>query len=231
VLALKALACSMSYSRARPGLPKGLMVAGAAAIALHVLCTLALGRTGWAGTGAPLRLTTAVRGGSEATSLPLGIPGLHVRLESLPTTTAPNSVQPSTMDGGQSPDGAHLTSVDDAAKALNAIAPAAGGAASLASAYLSVDEVDRAPTPDTGWVLDEAAIERVGRARMRLRLWVSERGRIDRVALLHAEPAGAWVEQAIQPLADTRMRPAERDGRAVAAAIVVELSADLETLR
>jgi hypothetical protein len=51
------------------------------------------------------------------------------------------------------------------------------------------------------------------------------------VAVLHAEPPGEWVDQALQPLPSTRMRPAERDGRPVASTTVVELTANLETMR
>lgn len=109
--------------------------------------------------------------------------------------------------------------------------PAAGGVATLASNYLPVEQLDRGPAPEPGWILDEAALEQVGRAHMRLRLWVSETGRIDRVAVLHAEPPGDWVDHALRPLPSTPMRPAERDGRAVASTTVVELTANLETMR
>lgn len=221
----------MSITSARPVLPKSLMLAGVATVALHVLCAVALGRAGWAGQGWSSRLVTAVRGGSDVAASPVGAAGLHVRLAHVASPIAPTSELSSTMVGGTLPDSAQRTGVDEAENLLNATAPAAGGSASLATSYLSAEEVDRGPTPEPGWVLDEAALERVGPAHMRLRLWVSERGRIDRVALIHAEPAGAWVERVIRPLADTRMLPAERHGQPVASIIVVELRADLETMR
>ena len=221
----------MSIAHVRPVLPKGLLRAGAAAILLHVLVTVALGHAGWAGSGLPSRLATAVRGGEERAAATKGDSGLHVRLASAPTLAVPTSEQHLTTVDAPLPEGAQRASDDDVANVLNTTAPAAGGAASLASTYLPAEELDRVPSPEPGWVLDEATLERVGRAHMWLRLWVSELGRIDRVVLIQAEPAGAWAEQAIRPLADTRMRPAERGGRPVPSTIVVELTADLESMR
>lgn len=66
---------------------------------------------------------------------------------------------------------------------------------------------------------------------MVLRLWVSAQGHIDHVAVLRAEPGGVWVDRAIRSLPETRMRPGERAGKAVASTLVVELFADLETFR
>lgn len=103
--------------------------------------------------------------------------------------------------------------------------------ATLAERYVQADQLDRAPSPEPGWILDEDAFSEVGSARMVLRLWVSAQGHIDRVDVLRAEPAGAWVDRAIRPLPETRMRPGERAGQAVASSIVVELFADLETFR
>lgn len=221
----------MSIAHARPVVPKGLMLASAAAILLHVLLTMALGHGGWAHSGSHSRLVTAVRGGAELVAPAEGDSGLHVRLARATTPVVPGPDQPLATVDDSLPDGAQRAGDDEVANVWNATAPAAGGAVSLASTYLPAEELDQAPTPEPGWVLDEAALERVGRARMWLRLWVSELGRIDRVALIHAEPAGAWAEQAIAPLPDTRMQPAERHGRPVAATIVVELTADLESMR
>lgn len=220
----------MSIASARPVLPKGLMLAGVAAVALHVLCTWALGRAGWTGSGASSRLATAVHGVSQAVAPPLGASGLRVRLTSVAPPMALTSYLSEAMDARPRSDAAQGAVVDAAEETVNATETATAGPASLASAYLPAEEVDRGPTPEPGWVLDEAALERVGAAHVRLRLWVSERGRIDRVVLIHAEPPGAWVERAIRPLADTRMLPAERQGRPVASTIVVELTADLETM-
>lgn len=220
----------MSIKPARPVLPKGLMLAVAAAAALHALGTVALSGVGWAGKDAPSRLASA-HGHAGATASSSGVSGLRVRLTSEIALIASASEGASVIEGGASPEVLQRTDANDAQRLLSEAGPAAGGSAALASTYLSADEVDRGPVPEPGWILDESAFERVGQAHMRLRLWVSERGRIDRVALIHAEPPGEWVERAIRPLPDTRMQPAERHGRPVAATIVVELSADLETMR
>lgn len=206
------------------------MLAGAAAVALHALGTVALSGVGWAGKEVPSRLAPA-HGQAGATASSSGVSGLHVRLASEVVPMAAVAKGASVIEGGASPEVLQRTDANDAQHLLSKAGPPAGGSAALASTYLSADEVDRGPVPEPGWILDEGAFERVGQAHMRLRLWVSERGRIDRVALIHAEPPGEWVERAIRPLPDTRMQPAERHGRPVAATIVVELSADLEAMR
>lgn len=119
----------------------------------------------------------------------------------------------------------------DGAPVQQAIVELTPDLAELAVRYLPADQLDHAPSPEPGWILDEDAFSEVGAARMVLRLWVSAQGRIDRVAVLHAEPGGPWVDRAILPLPETRMRPGERAGQAVASTVVVELLADLETIR
>lgn len=194
------------------------MVAAAAAVALHALATLWLSGGGWAGSGesAP---ALAQRGGASPSTTH---GGLRVRLASSVVATSTNASEASGSNQA-------LAAVD-----LDRIAsepPAAGGETPFASTYVPAEELDQGPAPEPGWILDEAALEQVGRASLRLRLWVSEKGRIDRVAVLHAEPPGDWVDHALRPLPSTPMRPAERDGRAVASTTVVELTANLETMR
>lgn len=109
-------------------------------------------------------------------------------------------------------------------------APTTGGAA-LSARYLPTEELDQAPAPEPGWLLDESAFDGIARARLVLRLWVSQRGRIDRAELVRAEPAGAWAEQAIRPLPSTRMLPGWIKGQPVASVIVVEIAADDEGFR
>ena len=217
----------MLQAPGRPLLPKGVVVAGLAAVVLHVFGALALSGAGWAGHGKPSRLASGHGGMGEPGSRGAAT-GLQVRLAGAPHPMPELSVP---LEEEASSVSLEPSAIDDAPRLLSESAPAAGGQAAFASTYLSADEVDQGPVPELGWILDESALEQVGRARMRLRLWVSENGRIDRISVIHAEPAGDWVERAIRPLPDTRMRPAERDARPVASTIVVELSSDLETMR
>lgn len=210
----------MPLMSGRSHLPRDVMAAACAAIALHGLASWVLGATGWVGRGpASTPVGTVAATGA----------GLQVRLT--------GGVQPLASQAASSLEREAAVKkqdeavVDAAQRLLSLAPPAAGGAALLASTYLSADELDQGPVPEPGWILDEAVLGQVGRARMRLRLWVSEHGHIDRVEVVQAEPPGDWVEQAIRPLPGTRMRPAQRDGAAVAASIVVELAADLETMR
>lgn len=114
---------------------------------------------------------------------------------------------------------------------MNGAPPAAGGGAHLASSYLSAESVDQGPQPETGWAIDESVLPAVPRVRLLVRLWVSSQGHIDRLTLLQAEPAGAWADRAMESLAETQMIPAQRGEEPVAASTVVEIIADLETLR
>lgn len=225
-----AIACTMSIAPARPVVPKSLVLAGVVTVALHALGTVVLSGVGWGGRDAPSRLALA-HGHVGVAASSSGAAGVHVRLASEVAPMASASEDASVIEGGSSPEVPHRTDANGARLLLSEAKPPTDGSAAFASTYLSADEVDRGPFPEPGWILDESAFERVGQAHMRLRLWVSERGRIDRVALIHAEPPGEWVERALRPLPDTRMQPAQHNGRPVAATIVIELSADLESMR
>lgn len=218
----------MLSAAGRPSVPRGVVVAVVVALALHVLGTLALSGSGWVGRTGASRLASG-QGSLIESDAVAHASSLRVRLASAPARNAA-APSPANNEGAPSEPGA-LPGGDAAQQLLNQAPPAAGGSAAFASTYLPADEVDQGPVPEPGWILDEGALEQVGRARMRLRLWVSDGGRIDRVAVLHAEPSGAWVDRAIAPLPDTRMRPAERGGRPVPSTIVVELTADLESMR
>jgi len=210
--------------------PRGVVVAGLAALALHAVGAFLVSGPGWVGRGDSLG-AGSTHTGSRAGDSGRSHPSLQVRLASQ-TPATPAEAQLPSDDPVAAP--TDETAVETAQGWLMQAPPAAGGAtstATLAFTYLTADEVDQGPAPEPGWILDEGALAEIGRARLRLQLWVSESGHIDRVAVIQSDPPGPWVERAIQPLPQTRMRPAERDGRAVAATIVVELSADLETLR
>lgn len=116
--------------------------------------------------------------------------------------------------------------------------PAAGHAAAapagqqgVAANYLPAEVLSDSPRPDPGWLLDEEVLASVRQARLTMRVWVSAEGRIDRVALLSAEPAGDWAERAVQRLPDTPMLPGLKDGRAVPSTLVVEIASEIERFR
>lgn len=112
-----------------------------------------------------------------------------------------------------------------------AAGPAAAGHQGVATTYLPAESLSDSPRPDPGWLLDEEALASVRQARLTMRLWVSAEGRIDRVALLSAEPAGDWAERAVQRLPDTPMLPGLKDGRAVPSTLVVEIASEIERFR
>lgn len=211
-----------------PAIPRGLWLAGVAALVLHGVGTWAIGGSGWAGRG------DAPQGGpvdGRQMSHHRSVPGtaLQVRLQGTrgQEPVAPWVSQASARPSPPTP-AQHLASMG---ANLDQAPPAAGGDASLATSYLPAESVDQGPAPDLGWLIDEAALPQVPRVRLLLRLWVSEHGRIDRVMLMEADPPGPWADRVIEPLPDTLMRPAQRGGKAVPATAVVEITADLESMR
>lgn len=191
---------------------QGLVLATVLTVALHGLGALALSPSGWGGGGEP----SASAGASQLDR------GLRVRLAAradLPEQAG--SLEPVELaDPAESPVASPTEPTDSLARL------SAGGA--LAARYLSDADVDQGPAPESGWALDEAVLPPATPVRLVLRLWVSEQGRIDRVQLVQAEPAGDWAGRAAQALASTPMRPALRDGQAVAASAVVEITAEAE---
>lgn len=106
-----------------------------------------------------------------------------------------------------------------------------GGAAWLSTQYLEGNQLDRSPQPVHGWWLDEATLLAAGRTHLTLKLWVSASGVVDRVEVVRAEPPGDWVVGALRSLPMTPMAPGMKEGRPVAATIVVELQTENEQLR
>lgn len=104
----------------------------------------------------------------------------------------------------------------------------ASGVALLNSLYVSANELDQGPEPQPGWVLDESVFPAGREARLLVRVWVAADGRIDQVALVHADPPGEWASRAIEPMMETRMSAPLQAGRAVAAVLVVEIAAQDE---
>lgn len=194
------------------------------AVALHGFGTWLLGAGGW-----PKRTSGAVVDAHEGPVEARASRVLRVRLSlaESPALDAPGAgpLRPEApIDRAQQP-------ASDGPVDSVVVAQLTPDQATLAERYVQADQLDLAPSPEPGWILDEDAFSEVGSARMVLRLWVSAQGHIDRVDVLRAEPGGGWVDRAIRPLPETRMRPGERAGHAVASSIVVELVADLETFR
>jgi len=105
------------------------------------------------------------------------------------------------------------------------------GQRGVAAHYVPAEDLSDSPRPDSGWLLDEDALASVRQARLTMRVWVSAEGRIDRVALLSAEPSGDWVERAVQHLPATPMLPGMKEGRPVPSTVVVEISSEIERFR
>lgn len=99
------------------------------------------------------------------------------------------------------------------------------------TAFRAADELDEAPTPETGWWLDEAWLQQQGRTRLTIALWVSAQGRIVQWRLLHAEPPGDWTTIALARLSETPMRPGQWRGQPQAAHLVIEIASDDESYR
>lgn len=107
----------------------------------------------------------------------------------------------------------------------------AGANAWLASRYLDASELDQAPRPVADWFLDEESFQDLPQALVHLRLRVSAEGRIDHVEVMRAEPPGEWVLAALRSLHQTPMKAGLRDGKPVAATLMVELFTDNERVR
>jgi hypothetical protein len=102
--------------------------------------------------------------------------------------------------------------------------PSAAVPHTLPSLYWPAEALERSPQPQRDWIVDEAVLEREHRARVVLRLWVSELGRIDRFEVLQSEPQGQWPNEALRSLADTPMEPGVRHGQPVQSTVVVEIA-------
>lgn len=198
---------------------RALGVAALAAAGLHLL--------GWA----CLR-DAGLTGVLDSTPAPPVAQGLRVRLASPSdpiTQIAPIAAvvenAPAAPSGAPTPSEAAPSS-EPATQAAPAVSTASRH--TRANPYWPADDLERSPQPELSWVVDESELERVRHARVLLKLWVSELGRIDRVEVLQAEPAGDWPSRALRFLADTRMLPGLREGQAVNATVVVEIAAEVD---
>lgn len=198
---------------------RALGVAALAAAGLHLL--------GWA----CLR-DAGLTGVLDSMPAPPVAQGLRVRLASSSAPIAPTASMTAVVENAPAaPTGSPSPSeTAPSAELATQAAPAVSTASphTRASPYWPSDALERSPQPELGWVVDESELERVRHARVLIKLWVSELGRIDCVEVLQAEPAGDWPSRALRFLADTRMLPGVREGQAVNATVVVEIAAEVE---
>lgn len=153
----------------------------------------------------------------------------------VPATRAPAGTGPS----APSSDGPVMveSGMDEALRAVSANERAAAGNAQdpfaiNPDAYLPADALETQPQLAGPWQLNESAVPpRTSGApttlTIAMRLWVSAQGHIDAVQVLSAEPAVPWLESLLQDIAQTPLRPATEQGRAVASSWLVEWQLDL----
>lgn len=209
--------------------PRALWVAVVLAVGAHVVLWASM-RAGWSGkAGHVLDHPIAPVGGAATAAASGARPGpaaIRLRLTSL---TVPSVDALATLPSPQPQPQPQPPPVSLAAP------PTAmsddGARAGAVAAYWPSDQLNQVPQPVAGWVLDEEALASLRQGRLQVRLWVSADGGIDRVALLSAEPPGAWAARAIQPLATTRMQAGRRGGGAVPSTLVVEITSEIERFR
>lgn len=116
-----------------------------------------------------------------------------------------------------------------------AAAPQAAGPAEAPSIrgpfparYFKSSEVDEraAPVDIAPLMYPERAYMNRLRGTVRLRIYISREGRIDRADIVAASPAGHFEQAAIDALQRTRFRPALKAGRPVASQKLIEVEFD-----
>lgn len=94
--------------------------------------------------------------------------------------------------------------------------------------YYSSSELDERATPIEVAPLmypEKAYLNRIA-GKVRLRIYVSDAGRVERTDVLEASPRGHFEEAAVDAARATRFRPARKDGRAVPSQKVIEVEFD-----
>lgn len=205
----------MARSARSPLNSPALWVAAFAVISLHGVGTWWI-QAGWRGDRDGAHVGPAAQGGA---GMRLSLTPVRLNQEAASQGHEPLQSAPAELGKG-APD------------EPSSIPPAGGQSASevalLNSVYVSANELDQSPEPQPGWVLDEAAFPTGHETRLLVRVWVAADGRIDQVALVHADPPGEWASRAIEPMIETRMSAPLQAGRAVAAVLVVEIAAQDE---
>ena len=94
--------------------------------------------------------------------------------------------------------------------------------------YFKSSEVDERATPVemAALVYPEVAYMNRLRGTVRMRIFISSDGRVDRAEVVEAQPKGRFEEAAIDAVQRTRFRPARKDGRAVPSQKLIEVEFD-----
>jgi TonB family protein len=120
-----------------------------------------------------------------------------------------------------------LAGQPDAASPAPSPAPATR-ARPAAAKYLSSSEVDERATPIEMATLvypERAYVNRIA-GKVRLRIYISADGRIDKADIVAAAPAGHFEQAAIDAVQRTRFHPARRAGRPVPSQKLIEVEFD-----
>jgi protein TonB len=94
--------------------------------------------------------------------------------------------------------------------------------------YLSAGEVDERATPIEVPALvypEKAYLNRLA-GTVRMRIYISHDGRVDKADVLAASPRGHFEEAALDAVQRTRFRPARKDGRPVPSHKLIEVEFD-----
>jgi TonB family protein len=105
-------------------------------------------------------------------------------------------------------------------------APAARSA--LPKRYLASSEVDQRATPVdmAALVYPETPYRNRIAGKVRVRIYISEQGRVDKAEIVEATPKGHFEEAAIDVVQRTRFDPARKQGRAVPSQKLIEVEFD-----
>lgn len=94
--------------------------------------------------------------------------------------------------------------------------------------YLGSSQVDERATPMQMAALvypEKAYVNRIP-GTVRLRLYISDEGRVDKADVLAASPRGHFEQAALDAVRATRFRPARKDGRPVPSQKLIEVEFD-----
>jgi protein TonB len=94
--------------------------------------------------------------------------------------------------------------------------------------YFKSSEVDERATPVemAALVYPEVAYMNRLRGTVRMRIFISGEGRVDRAEVVEATPKGHFEQAAIDAVQRTRFRPARKDGRPVPSQKLIEVEFD-----
>jgi len=142
---------------------------------------------------------------------------------------------------------ARLVSAEGRSAARSAVAPVKAGPAEQAreaeappaslalpappapaSRYFLASELQQQPVPLQSVEPQAPAESGTREGYVRLRVLINERGDVDEVSVVHAEPAGVYEKSAIAAFANAKFSPGVRFGAAVKSQLLVEVQFRLE---